>query len=178
MEREVKIMRQETINIYKFEELGELAKDQARDWWRMDVIDYEWWDCTYEDAATIGLEITSFDLDRNKHAKGVIDSLGCSHPEVAELIQRHHGKECKTCILATEYLNELKTRDDFTEEADSEGAFEEYREEYDDIFLKQLLSLYADMLQSEHEHINSDEYIDEMMTINDYEFTEDGAIFV
>ena len=36
------IMRTETINIYKFDELTDDAKDKAWEWWR-DGIEYYWW---------------------------------------------------------------------------------------------------------------------------------------
>lgn len=53
-------MKQRTINVYDYDELSEKAQERAREWWR-DGLDYEWWDCVYEDAADIaalfGLDI-------------------------------------------------------------------------------------------------------------------------
>ncbi len=47
--------------LYFFEELSETAKEKAREWYREGNLDYEWWDCTYEqvqDAAKyLGIEI-------------------------------------------------------------------------------------------------------------------------
>ena len=53
-----------TVISYKFEELSPKAKEKARDWFREGALDYDWWDSTYEDAASIGLKITGFDLGR------------------------------------------------------------------------------------------------------------------
>lgn len=40
---------QET-TVYQFDELDERAKERARDWYRQGAFDYEWWDCTFDDA--------------------------------------------------------------------------------------------------------------------------------
>lgn len=51
-----------TIDLFKFDELSDAAKEKARDWYRDGGFDYEWWDSTYEDAACVaeilGIEIT------------------------------------------------------------------------------------------------------------------------
>ncbi len=39
---------------FKFDELDESAKNKARDKWREGGIQYDWWDCTYENATTVG----------------------------------------------------------------------------------------------------------------------------
>lgn len=47
--------------VYKFGELSEAAKEKARDWYREDALNYDWWSSVYEDASTIaklfGLDI-------------------------------------------------------------------------------------------------------------------------
>jgi len=43
----------DTYNVYSFNELSEQAKEKARDWFREGMFDHDWWDCVYEDAATI-----------------------------------------------------------------------------------------------------------------------------
>ena len=40
--------------IYKFDELGEYAKQNALSEWHENGLDYEWYDCVYEDAKEIG----------------------------------------------------------------------------------------------------------------------------
>lgn len=48
-------MREVTTNVYKFEELDDRAKEKARDWYRQNALDYDWWDSVYEDAKQIGI---------------------------------------------------------------------------------------------------------------------------
>jgi hypothetical protein len=63
----------------------------------MEDFDHDWWQTTYEDAENMGLKITSFDLDRNRHAKGcfITNAMEC-----AESILRDHGETCDTYIEA------------------------------------------------------------------------------
>ncbi len=95
-------MKTKTIKIYDFDELSESAKENALDNMRtLNNQYYEWWDCIYEDAKTIGLCLTEFNLDRNRYAKGkFIDSAeSCAH-----LIIDNHGDTCETYKTATVYL--------------------------------------------------------------------------
>ena len=47
-------MRQETITLYKFNELPtDSAKEKARDWYRQGGLDHEWCDAVYEDCRGI-----------------------------------------------------------------------------------------------------------------------------
>ena len=62
-------MRYEKIKVYEFNELSEEAKEKAIEkLWNINV-DYEWWDCVYDDAENIGLKIKEFDLDRGSYVK-------------------------------------------------------------------------------------------------------------
>jgi hypothetical protein len=53
--------------VYTFDELSDSAKEKAREWYREGNLDYEWWDCTYDDAVKcaecLGIEIAT--RDRN-----------------------------------------------------------------------------------------------------------------
>jgi len=53
--------------VYSFDELSDRAKERARSWWRDGALDYDWWDCIYEDAATIA-DMLGIDL-RQKPVK-------------------------------------------------------------------------------------------------------------
>src|SRR3546814_15803078 len=39
--------------VFTFDELTDAAKERAREWYRISNLDYEWWDCTYDDFSTI-----------------------------------------------------------------------------------------------------------------------------
>ena len=47
-------METKQITVYDIEELTGKARERALDWLR-EGLDYEWWDCTYEDAKKCAL---------------------------------------------------------------------------------------------------------------------------
>ena len=53
-------MRIKETKIYQYDELSENAKEKAREWYR--EVDYDWWDCLYEDfaerAKELGIELS------------------------------------------------------------------------------------------------------------------------
>ena len=48
-------MRTITKTLYEFDDLSDNAKENARQWYREGGLDYEWWDCVFDDAKQIGL---------------------------------------------------------------------------------------------------------------------------
>ena len=171
-------MRIVKVNVYKFSELSEQAKEKARNWWREGGLNYEWWDSIYYDAERIGLKITSFDLDRYRHAEG---NFLLSANEVAANIFKEHGEQCKTYKTATQFMEEWQPV--FNDYMDENGVnyesemLEGHLMELEEEFLSSLLEDYSIMLQNEYEYMYSDEYVNETITINEYDFTEDGSIF-
>ena len=173
-------MRTETIikKIYTFDELPEATQEKAMEKLYDINTGYEWWECTYEDAKTIGLKIKSFDLDLNKHCE--IAFILDAH-EVADKIHKEHGETCDTYTLATDYLS---TRDEAvnTAEKDENGDFvNEYNldqqlDEIDEDFRKALQEEYASMLQQEADYLSSEESIKDTIEANEYEFDEEGNL--
>jgi hypothetical protein len=168
--------------VYLFEELPVESQQKAlEEYWGINV-NYEWWDFTYEDAKNIGLEITEFDLDRNRHAKG--DFIN-SALETAEKILENHGDICETYKTAKDYLeartNLVKKYSDGvnTEQVlgDNEYNFDNECDEIDEEFLRSLLEDYSIILQKESEYLTSEEVIKETLIANEYEFTIDGKIY-
>jgi len=179
-------MRTIETTLYQYDELDESAQERARDWYREGIFDYDWWEHIYEDASTIGLKITSFDLDRNKHAKG---DLFLNAREVCENIMNEHGKDCETHLLAIRYLEEWHKADKEYDSAvkalpedenleDSmmslDDTYESLCDELGNDFTAELLEEYASILQKETEYMESDEQVIEGIQANEYEFTEDG----
>jgi hypothetical protein len=170
-------MKTITLTVYSFDELSEAAKDRARDWFRNGVGQDEWWDGTYEDASQAGLKITSFDLDRNRHACGNFIS---GPEECAHLIEAKHGDTCETFKTAAAYLRE---RDEIinSAERDENGEFSDVSEvdekldRADADFLKSILEDYSIMLQKEYEYQYSNECVDENIRANEYTFLANGA---
>lgn len=140
--------------VYNFDELSEDAKQKALENLYDINVNYDWWEFIYEDAENIGLKITGFDLDRNKHATGrLIHEL----PEVCKAIMSEHGEITDTYQLAKKWRN--KHGYDNEEE-----------------FSKALLEEYANILQKDYEYLTSEEAIIEAIQANEYEFYEDGRM--
>lgn len=55
-------MRTETVNIYKFAELSDAAKEKARDWFKGAGQYDQWWSEVYNNAKTIGA-LVGFEID-------------------------------------------------------------------------------------------------------------------
>lgn len=49
--------------LYKFDELSDTAKEKAREWFRRDYPDYDWWESVYEQADTAAKHL-GIDIDR------------------------------------------------------------------------------------------------------------------
>jgi len=166
------------IKLYKFEELSEEAKQKAVENCNYINVDDDWNYFTCEDAANIGLTITGFALDRNRHATG---EFLYSATEVAANILKEHGKDCETYKTAESFLEKhnpifAKYMDENSEHYESYDKEQELMEMEDD-FLNELLEDYSIMLQSEYEYLQSEEFIIKTIELNDYDFTEDGEMY-
>ena len=170
-------MRTIEIKVYLFSELSEDAKEKAIEGLSDINVHYDWWNFTYEDAERIGLKITSFDLDRNRHATGELNTAAA---EVCANIFKEHGETCETFKTATkfmeawqpifnEYMNEESEK---YESQESELAMQDLEED----FLKSILDDYSIILQKESEYLQSKEAIIETIEANNYEFDEDGKL--
>jgi hypothetical protein len=166
-------MRIKETKVYKFDELTDKAKEKAMENLYDLNVDYEWWDYMYEDAANVGLKLTSFDLDRNRHAKG---EFTLSAAEVAANIIRDHGEQCETYKTAQAFLDEINSLTMPDDDSDEFSEWENKMLELEDEFLKSLLEDYSIMLQKEYDYQTSEEAIVETIQANEYEFTEDGKL--
>ena len=170
-------MRTIKTNVYTFDELSEDMQEKAIENLYDINISFDWWESTYEDAANVGLKITSFDLDRHRHANGQINFAA---NEVAANIFREHGGGCGTYKTAEAFMDEWEPL--FAEYMDETGEKYESREtesELQDLeseFLKNLLEDYSIMLQNEFEYLQSDEAVKGTIEANEYEFTVDGEL--
>lgn len=176
------IMKTIELNLYKFDELSDQAKQTAIEKLSDINVDYDWWQFTYEDAENIGLKITSFDLDRNRHATG--EFLEDAYTTACK-IMIEHGKECDTYKTAENFVNfwndAVTAHSDMVEcdivEFGKEYDFDEYVSDAVDEFLKDILEDYSIMLQNESEYLQGEEAIKETIMANDYDFTIDGLIY-
>jgi hypothetical protein len=171
-------MRYEKIKVYEFNELSEEAKEKAIEkLWNINV-DYEWWDCVYDDAENIGLKIKEFDLDRGSYVKG---EFTISAQEVASNIIRDHGESCETYQTAVNFINEYEPvfSDYMNEQSENfeSGELEDKMLDMESEFLKSLCEDYRIMLQREYEWRTSTDEIIKTIDANGYEFTKDGKLF-
>lgn len=171
-------MKTVEIKLYKFDELSKEAQQKAIERLFDINVDHDWWDMTYEDAKNIGLKITGFDLDRNRHAKG---EFLLSANEVAANIIKDHGEQCSTYKTAQNFMEVWQpVFDEYMNEDSGNYESQESESKLLDIetdFLNSLLEDYSIILQNECEYLQSDESIIETIKANDYDFTEDGKLY-
>ena len=178
--------------LYTIDELlgDPAAKDKALNhFWNLNV-DHDWWEHIYEDAATIGLQITGFDLGNRKSITGRLTE---SLRNCCALIRKHHGKDCDTFKTARQYLKGYAKAFAAWRACELEACPEEYEdyspsdwlgefdplgecEDIEEDFKKALLQDYLSMLQREHDYQTSEEQVLESVRANEYLFTEDGEL--
>lgn len=160
-------MEKREITVYKFDELSDDAKEKAREWYRevsYDDMSFEW-DWLNGDAKSIGLNLLEWAYDRCLKLE-----LDLDFSQVLTKILSDHGECCETWKTAKRYKDEY---DKLTEEQILNGEDEELREE----FTKDIAEDYRILADRQHEYIQSDEYIDEAIRANEYDFTEGGERF-
>lgn len=162
-------MKTKTYNVYKFNELTEESKQKAIENLCYINVDHDWWEFTYEDAKTVGIKITGFDIDRGAYCKG--DFIE-SPLTVIELIKENHGESCETYKTALQYEKLILECP-----KDEEGeTIENELEVIEDDFRNSILEDYRIMLEKEYEYLTSKEAIIETIETNDYDFTIDGEL--
>lgn len=167
------------IQLFKFSELSEDAKQKALSSLCTINVEEDWWLFTYEDAEQIGLKINGFDLDRGNSCSGYLTK---DFHEVCDLIIANHGEQCDTFKTAQSFrkqYNDLVAKysdgvklDTVTEE--NEYDFDNEADELETEFLNAILEDYKTMLQTDYDYQTSEEAIIETIEANDYDFTEDG----
>ncbi len=160
-------------NVYTFQELSAESKGAAIELLYDINVDHGWWVFIYDDAAAVGLCITSFDHGRANCIEGYLDRCAGG---VASAIVKDHGNDCETTTLAKEYLHK---------EMFLEAARNDYND-YDidekiyvlaDDFKYALSEEYLSMLKKDYEYLTSVKAIEETILSNEYEFTVDGKLF-
>jgi len=172
-------MRTETIvkNWYKFDELSEDAKQKAIEKLYDINVDHDWWDCTYDDAARIGLKLTEFSLYQGRYAKGEFTLSAC---EVAQNIFNEHGETCETYKTAQNFMNDWQPIfNNYMDESHPDyesGESEDKMNDLESDFLNSLLEDYVIILDNEYDYLTSEKAIIETIGANDYEFDSEGNL--
>jgi hypothetical protein len=168
--------------VYKFDELSEQAQKKALESLYDINVDYDWWENVCDDAAQIGLKITSFDIDRSSYCAAEFTSNATA---CAEAIKENHGDGCDTYKTANEFLQSwsslvAKYSDGVRLDVVAEGNEYDFDGEADELekeFLYSLSQDYLKMLRDEYEYQTSEEAVKETIRANEYEFTADGKLF-
>jgi hypothetical protein len=175
------------ITIYQFDELDEKAQEKAIEICSDYNVDHDWWEHTCDqDAATIGLKITGFDLYRGTIEGDLSEYLLDS----CKLIRINHGKDTETFATARQYLKEyIEAYKVWRKEQDEEEYSDDmkpadwlyefrYSDEADVVtnnYKKALLEDYLIILQKEYDFLTSREEIINTIRDNEYEFLANGT---
>lgn len=166
-------MREVTTKVYSFNELSEKAQEKVLDKFAYILVEHDWYEHIYEDAANIGLKITEFDTNKYIIKGNLITDI----KQVIRAIKENHGEQCDTYILAHDcgiYINtEIENPAKNLTNEEKENEMEEITAEFE----KDLLECYLSMLNKEYDYLTSKECLIEMIKSNEYEFTENGEIF-
>ena len=155
-------MRTETINIYTFDELTDDAKEKAREWYKTGL-KYYWW---HDAKSSIKAFCEHFGVSIKKYSIGPFESswmtTDAENSNFRGLKLRDVTRDnmptgyCLDCALWQTFYDEFKRTGD---------ALRAFNEAID----AAVAEVVADM-----EYQYTDESVDEMLTINEYEFTENG----
>jgi hypothetical protein len=141
----------------------------------INVNSYEWWETTFDDAKEVGLQITSFDIDRRQCEGNFIESA----EEVCKLILENHGASCGTYQDAEIYKSDLEREKRLNLIKNvGEECPEDFldTEELDSDFLETLLEDYRLILSQEYSYLTSREAVIQSIEVNNWEFLENGKL--
>ena len=186
-------MQTKVIETYGIEELECRAKERALDWLR-EGLDYEWWDCTYEDAKKcadcIGIEIDKIYFSgfwsqgdgacfKGKYAyrKGWKKALKGYAPMDKELLKIGQALQDLQKPLFYNAQCDISCNDRYFRTSADFGFYGKYETEKD---FSQLFTDFAswiyNQLEKEWEWLSSEEQLIETAQVNNYQFDEFGRI--
>ena len=189
-------MKMISLHVYQFDELDNTAQKVAREWFRKDYPDYEWWDTVYDDAKEVatflGVEIdkiyfsgfwsqgdgASFTGRFRSDDLKTLDALKENYPteeKLHALLQRllavKHQEGAFLEILVRGRYSHSGTMD--VEDPDSYYVWAEMCE------VRDCLRRFADwiyaQLEKEYNYLVSNESVDENIRINEYWFLPNGS---
>lgn len=193
-------MRTETIEVFQFDELSDSAKEKAREWYRKASANDEWWDCTVDDAKTIGA-LMGWDIDqvyfsgfwsqgdgacfigRMGYAKGCANSVKGYAPQDTELhriaaewqaLQARHFYKVDAKVTKRDHRYAHENTVGFDVYRDDDYASADLEDAVTEIGRDFMRWIYR-QLEHEYEWLNADEQVDESICANEYEFTANGS---
>ena len=158
-------MRTATVELYQFNELSDEAKERAREWWR-ENLDYPWWS---DAEASIRAFCDHFGVRVKDYSIGAYSP---SHLDTDAENGHFRGIKLKAInreAMPTGYCLDCALWQTFYDEFKRTGSALYAFNEAIDAAVKEV--------REDMEYQYSDESVDEMLTINEYEFTENGKIY-
>lgn len=160
------MMRIQTVELYKFDELSDDAKETAREWYINAGIEYFWWDDAFASVKAFcdhfGVSIKDYSVGAYSPSYIKTDAENANFRGIKlRSIDRDYMPTgyCLDCSLWFEFY------DTFKRTGDALYAF------------NQAIDAAVSEIVRDMEYQYSDEAIDEWLTINEYEFTADGSIY-
>lgn len=159
-------MRTIETKIYRFEELSDLAKENAIQNYRELNSHYDWYEPTLDMfSSQFGIVIKSFDLYKKE----------------IELDFKYNLDEiCKSFVYEFNNNSIAEIAKDYLESIDVQLSLDEpdddVMEDMEALFVKDLEEEILSWLDNEYEYLQSEEYIVQTIEDNEYEFTEDGKM--
>jgi hypothetical protein len=189
-------MRTIETQVFTFAELSDSAKEYARNEYRKHNLDYDWWDCVYDDAKTIG---ALFGLDINRiyfsgfwsQGDGAAFNASYSYKsgglkavmQYAPQDSKLHGIVARLQDVQRKAFYRLHASCEQTRgnniRVNVDNDSRDPTDDEEDIISSELNDfahwIYS-RLESEYEYLQSDQVIDESMVANEYEFTANGEL--
>jgi hypothetical protein len=158
-------MKTATINLYQFNELSDEAKERAREWWRTGS-DYPWWKDSMD-------SITAFCNHFGVSVKHYEIGL-CTYSYLKTDAENAHFRgvrlaDCTRDAMPTGYCLDCTLWETFYDSFKASGSAK--------VAFEAAIDAAVASIEKDLEYHESDECIDELLTINEYDFTEDGRIY-
>ena len=191
-------MRIKEIEVYKFNELPENIQSDLIDRYRYEEVEYQWWSWVLDDyidevekkwgielenSPTFDLEVGNYivfggNLNKKRLLKALYKEGDISKKAYYKLTNRVNIEYFELNLLTGQYRNKIEYID-FSEEDKNGKYITDYLiDEIDlDEWFRDVISKPAlKQLKETFDCLISDEYIEEMIEINEWEFTIDGKI--
>ena len=191
-------MRIAETKVYQFDELGDNAKEKAREWYREGGFDYEWWDAVYEDVKTIG-ELMGIGIEQiyfagfynqgdgacftghYSYAKQAIAKVKEYAPEEYEL----HRIAKRLQDIQKPYFYQIHAEithrghdyHKYCSVIDIERNNETVHLDVLSEALRDFMDWIYRQLKIQWDYLSSNEEVDDTIRVNEYEFTKDGRRF-
>ena len=189
--------------LYTFDELSDAAKEKAREWYRTDHPDWEWWDGVYETAQTagkhLGIEIDNINFSgfcsqgdgarfngsyrfKKGWRKAIIAEFGegDTQRKLLDIGQQLHEAQARQFykLVATVAYHGRYEHSGCTSIGVShdENPYRDIGDGEADIAqaLRGFMDWIYKMLEKEYDWLRSDEAVDESIIANEYTFLENG----